>query len=503
MDPNAPMSWLDMPPSYDGPTQFAPAIPDTRNPYSFTATRDRAFQLEQMKQQEAQMRLQSILEEKRRQREADQAMPFLQALDPTADTYSEQRRKALLSLPPSALTNPHVQNLVRDQDYLHRASSRSTDDPRVAKVLAEDPGQFETYQDDLEKLTPKEAANRLWSRHNDNKLKVELASSGYDGDFNDLLGERGYIDPVKAALWKNKNGVRNQAMTDDDRKALLSLHRSSSRSTDDPRVAKVLAEDPGQFETYQDDLEKLTPKEAANRLWSRHNDNKLKVELASSGYDGDFNDLLGERGYIDPVKAALWKNKNGVRNQAMTEDDRDKLLKELGDVVMKRDDPNASDDFKKIADARVNTLRQRLGGLAPPLESGKTAPPPSPTGPISTEEAPKYWQESKKELAKHFMEAAGGDAQKFSQMLGNPEDARNALSTFPRAGKPAFTYPRGIFTNDDVHWGEVLEALRHDQGMVGGMGGNSMDATGSGTRVGQKLQRPPPDPALAEFERLK
>jgi len=398
MDPNAPMSWLDMPPSYDGPTQFAPAIPDTRNPYSFTATRDRAFQLEQMKQQEAQMRLQSILEEKRRQREADQAMSFLQALDPTADTYSEQRRKALLSLPPSALTNPHVQNLVRDQDYLHRASSRSTDDPRVAKVLAEDPGQFETYQDDLEKLTPKEAANRLWARHNDNKLKVELASSGYDGDFNDLLGERGYIDPVKAALWKNKNGVRNQAMT---------------------------------------------------------------------------------------------------------EDDRDKLLKELGDVVMKRDDPNASDDFKKIADARVNTLRQRLGGLAPPLESGKTAPPPSPTGPISTEEAPKYWQESKKELAKHFMEAAGGDAQKFSQMLGNPEDARNALSTFPRAGKPAFTYPRGIFTNDDVHWGEVLEALRHDQGMVGGMGGNSMDATGSGTRVGQKLQRPPPDPALAEFERLK
>jgi len=398
MDPNAPMSWLDMPPSYDGPTQFAPAIPDTRNPYSFTATRDRAFQLEQMKQQEAQMRLQSILEEKRRQREADQAMSFLQALDPTADTYSEQRRKALLSLPPSALTNPHVQNLVRDQDYLHRSSSRSTDDPRVAKVLAEDPGQFETYQDDLEKLTPKEAANRLWSRHNDNKLKVELASSGYDGDFNDLLGERGYIDPVKAALWKNKNGVRNQAMTDDD---------------------------------------------------------------------------------------------------------RDKLLKELGDVVMKRDDPNASDDFKKIADARVNTLRQRLGGLAPPLESGKTAPPPSPTGPISTEEAPKYWQESKKELAKHFMEAAGGDAQKFSQMLGNPEDARNALSTFPRAGKPAFTYPRGIFTNDDVHWGEVLEALRHDQGMVGGMGGNSMDATGSGTRVGQKLQRPPPDPALAEFERLK
>ena len=398
MDPNAPMSWLDMPPSYDGPTQFAPAIPDTRNPYSFTATRDRAFQLEQMKQQEAQMRLQSILEEKRRQREAEQAMPFLQALDPTADTYSEQRRKALLSLPPSALTNPHVQNLVRDQDYLHRASSRSTDDPRVAKVLAEDPGQFETYQDDLEKLTPKEAANRLWSRHNDNKLKVELASSGYDGDFNDLLGERGYIDPVKAALWKNKNGVRNQAIT---------------------------------------------------------------------------------------------------------EDDRDKLLKELGDVVMKRDDPNASDDFKKIADARVNTLRQRLGGLAPPLESGKTAPPPSPTGAISTEEAPKYWQESKKELAKHFMEAAGGDAQKFSQMLGNPEAARNALSTFPRAGKPAFTYPRGIFTNDDVHWGEVLEALRHDQGMVGGMGGNSMDATGSGTRVGQKLQRPPPDPALAEFERLK
>jgi len=398
MDPNAPMSWLDMPPSYDGPTQFAPAIPDTRNPYSFTATRDRAFQLEQMKQQEAQMRLQSILEEKRRQREADQAMSFLQALDPTADTYSEQRRKALLSLPPSALTNPHVQNLVRDQDYLHRASSRSTDDPRVAKVLAEDPGQFETYQDDLEKLTPKEAANRLWARHNDNKLKVELASSGYDGDFNDLLGERGYIDPVKAALWKNKNGVRNQAMT---------------------------------------------------------------------------------------------------------EDDRDKLLKELGDVVMKRDDPNASDDFKKIADARVNTLRQRLGGLAPPLESGKTAPPPSPTGPISTEEAPKYWQESKKELAKHFMEAAGGDAQKFSQMLGNPEAARNALSTFPRAGKPAFTYPRGTFTNDDVHWGEVLEALRHDQGMVGGMGGNSMDATGSGTRVGQKLQRPSPDPALAEFERLK
>lgn len=398
MDPNAPMSWLDMPPSYDGPTQFAPAIPDTRNPYSFTATRDRAFQLEQMKQQEAQLRLQSILEEKRRQREAEQAMPFLQALDPTEDTYSEQRRKALLSLPPSALTNPHVQNLVRDQDYLHRSSSRSTDDPRVAKVLAEDPGQFETYQDDLEKLTPKEAANRLWARHNDNKLKVELASSGYDGDFNDLLGERGYIDPVKAALWKNKNGVRNQAMTDDD---------------------------------------------------------------------------------------------------------RDKLLKELGEVVMKRDDPTASDDFKKIADARVNTLRQRLGGLAPPLESGKTAPPPSPTGPISTEEAPKYWQESKKELAKHFMEAAGGDAQKFSQMLGNPEAARNALSTFPKAGKPAFTYPRGIFTNDDVHWGEVLEALRHDQGMVGGMGGNAMDATGSGTRVGQKLQRPPPDPALAEFERLK
>lgn len=398
MDPNAPMSWLDMPPSYDGPTQFAPAIPDTRNPYSFTATRDRAFQLEQMKQQEAQLRLQSILEEKRRQREAEQAMPFLQALDPTEDTYSEQRRKALLSLPPSALTNPHVQNLVRDQDYLHRSSSRSTDDPRVAKVLAEDPGQFETYQDDLEKLTPKEAANRLWARHNDNKLKVELAGSGYDGDFNDLLGEQGYIDPVKAALWKNKNGVRNQAMTDDD---------------------------------------------------------------------------------------------------------RDKLLKELGEVVMKRDDPTASDDFKKIADARVNTLRQRLGGLAPPLESGKTAPPPSPTGPISTEEAPKYWQESKKELAKHFMEAAGGDAQKFSQMLGNPEAARNALSTFPKAGKPAFTYPRGIFTNDDVHWGEVLEALRHDQGMVGGMGGNAMDATGSGTRVGQKLQRPPPDPALAEFERLK
>ncbi len=398
MDPNAPMSWLDMPPSYDGPTQFAPAIPDTRNPYSFTATRDRAFQLEQMKQQEAQMRLQSILEEKRRQREADQAMPFLQALDPTADTYSEQRRKVLLSLPPSALTNPHVQNLVRDQDYLHRASSRSTDDPRVAKVLSEDPGQFETYQDDLEKLTPKEAANRLWARHNDNKLKVELASSGYDGDFKDLQDERGYIDPVKAALWKNKKGVRNQAMTDDD---------------------------------------------------------------------------------------------------------RDKLLKELGEVVMKRDDPTASDDFKKIADARVNTLRQRLGGLAPPLESGKTAPPPSPTGPISTEEAPKYWQESKKELAKHFMEAAGGDAQRFSQMLGNPEAARNALSTFPKAGKPAFTYPRGIFTNDDVHWGEVLEALRHDQGMVGGMGGNSMDATGSGTRVGQKLQRPPPDPALAEFERLK
>jgi hypothetical protein len=397
MDPNAPMSWLDMPPSYDGPTQFAPAIPDTRNPYSFTATRDRAFQLEQMKQQEAQLRLQSILEEKRRQREADQAMPFLQALDPTADTYSEQRRKALLSLPPSALTNPHVQNLVRDQDY---------------------------------------------------------------------------------------------------------LHRSASRSTDDPRVAKVLAEDPGQFETYQDDLEKLTPKEAANRLWARHNDNKLKVELASSGYDGDFNDLLGERGYIDPVKAALWKNKNGVRNQAMTEDDRDKLLKELGDVVMKRDDPNASDDFKKIADARVNTLRQRLGGLAPPLESGKTAPPPSPTGAISTEEAPKYWQESKKELAKHFMEAAGGDAQKFSQMLGNPEAARNALSTFPRAGKPAFTYPRGIFTNDDVHWGEVLEALRHDQGMVGGMGGNSMDATGSGTRVGQPVQAPLPE-GISGFKRIR
>lgn len=397
MDPNAPMSWLDMPPSYDGPTQFAPAIPDTRNPYSFTATRDRAFQLEQMKQQEAQLRLQSILEEKRRQREAEQAMPFLQALDPTADTYSEQRRKALLSLPPSALTNPHVQNLVRDQDYLHRSSSRSTDDPRVAKVLAEDPGQFETYQDDLEKLTPKEAANRLWARHNDNKLKVELAGSGYDGDFKDLLGERGYIDPVKAALWKNKNGVRNQAMTDDD---------------------------------------------------------------------------------------------------------RDKLLKELGEVVMKRDDPTASDDFKKIADARVNTLRQRLGGLAPPLESGKTAPPPSPTGPISTEEAPKYWQESKKELAKHFMETAGGDAQRFSQMLGNPEAARNALSTFPKAGKPAFTYPRGIFTNDDVHWGEVLEALRHDQGMVGGMGGNSLDATGSGTRVGQPVQAPLPE-GISGFKRIR
>ena len=496
-----------MPPSYEGPTQFAPAIPDTRNPYSFTATRDRAFQLEQMKQQEAQMRLQSILEEKRRQREADQAMPFLQALDPTADTYSEQRRKALLSLPPSALTNPHVQNLVRDQDYLHRSSSRSTDDPRVAKVLAEDPGQFETYQDDLEKLTPKEAANRLWARHNDNKLKVELASSGYDGDFNDLLGERGYIDPVKAALWKNKNGVRKQAMTVDD--------RSSSRSTDDPRVAKVLAEDPGQFETYQDDLEKLTPKEAANRLWARHNDNKLKVELASSGYDGDFNDLLGERGYIDPVKAALWKNKNGVRNQAMTDDDRDKLLKELGDTIIKRNEPTSPPEYKAVADARIAALQARLGDAriaalqarlgdaVPKLTAATPATTPSSTGPISTEEAPKYWQESKKELAKHFMEAAGGDAQKFSQMLGNPEAARNALSIFPKAGKPAFTYPRGIFTNDDVHWGEVLEALRHDQGMVGGMGGNSMDATGSGTRVGQKLQRPPPDPALAEFERLK
>ncbi len=388
-----------MPPSYDGPTQFAPAIPDTRNPYSFTATRDRAFQLEQMKQQEAQLRLQSILEEKRRQREADQAMPFLQALDPTADTYSEQRRKALLSLPPSALTNPHVQNLVRDQDYLHRSASRSTDDPRVAKVLAEDPGQFETYQDDLEKLTPKEAANRLWARHNDNKLKVELASSGYDGDFNDLLGERGYIDPVKAALWKNKNGVRNQAMTDDD---------------------------------------------------------------------------------------------------------RDKLLKELGDTIIKRNDPTSSPEYKAVADARIASLQARLGEAAPKMTGTPAAPvATSPAGPISTEEAPKYWQESKKELAKHFMEAAGGDAQKFSQMLGNPEAARNALSTFPRAGKPAFTYPRGIFTNDDVHWGEVLEALRHDQGMVGGMGGSPLDATGSGTRVGQKLQRPPPDPALAEFERLK
>ena len=398
MDPNAPMSWLDMPPSYDGPTQFAPAIPDTRNPYSFTATRDRAFQLEQMKQQEAQMRLQSILEEKRRQREADQAMPFLQALDPTADTYSEQRRKALLSLPPSALTNPHVQNLVRDQDYLHRASSRSTDDPRVAKVLAEDPGQFETYQDDLEKLTPKEAANRLWARHNDNKLKVELASSGYDGDFKNLQDERGYINPVKAALWKNKNGVRNQAMTDDD---------------------------------------------------------------------------------------------------------RDKLLKELGDTIIKRNDPTSPPEYKAVADARITALQARLGDAVPKLTAATPATTPSSTGPISTEEAPKYWQESKKELAKHFMEAAGGDAQKFSQMLGNPEAARNALSIFPKAGKPAFTYPRGIFTNDDVHWGEVLEALRHDQGMVGGMGGNSMDATGSGTRVGQKLQRPPPDPALAEFERLK
>jgi hypothetical protein len=329
MDPNAPMSWLDMPPSYDGPTQFAPAIPDTRNPYSFTATRDRAFQLEQMKQQEAQMRLQSILEEKRRQREADQAMPFLQALDPTADTYSEQRRKALLSLPPSALTNPHVQNLVRDQDY---------------------------------------------------------------------------------------------------------LHRSSSRSTDDPRVAKVLAEDPGQFETYQDDLEKLTPKEAANRLWARHNDNKLKVELASSGYDGDFNDLLGERGYIDPVKAALWKNKNGVRNQAMTEDDRDKLLKELGDTIIKRNDPTSPPEYKAVADARIASLQARLGEAAPKMTGTPAAPvTTSPTGPISTEEAPKYWQESKKELAKHFMEAAGGDAQKFSQMLGNPEAARNALSTLPQS----------------------------------------------------------------------
>lgn len=369
-----------MPPSYDGPTQFAPAIPDTRNPYSFTATRDRAFQLEQMKQQEAQMRLQSILEEKRRQREADQAMPFLQALDPTADTYSEQRRKALLSLPPSALTNPHVQNLVRDQDYLHRASSRSTDDPRVAKVLAEDPGQFETYQDDLEKLTPKEAANRLWARHNDNKLKVELASSGYDGDFNDLLGERGYIDPVKAALWKNKNGVRNQAMTDDD---------------------------------------------------------------------------------------------------------RDKLLKELGDTIIKRNDPTSPPEYKAVADARIAALQARLGDAVPKLTAATPATTPSSTGPISTEEAPKYWQESKKELAKHFMEAAGGDAQKFSQMLGNPEAARNALSIFPKAGKPAFTYPRGIFTNDDVHWGEVLEALRHDQGMVGGMGGNSMDAEGRGGRINQ------------------
>ncbi len=380
MDPNAPMSWLDMPPSYEGPTQFAPAIPDTRNPYSFTATRDRAFQLEQMKQQEAQMRLQSILEEKRRQREADQAMPFLQALDPTADTYSEQRRKALLSLPPSALTNPHVQNLVRDQDYLHRSASRSTDDPRVAKVLAEDPGQFETYQDDLEKLTPKEAANRLWARHNDNKLKVELASSGYDGDFNDLLGERGYIDPVKAALWKNKNGVRNQAMTDDD---------------------------------------------------------------------------------------------------------RDKLLKELGDTIIKRNDPTSPPEYKAVADARITALQARLGDAVPKLTAATPATTPPPTGPISTEEAPKYWQESKKELAKHFMEAAGGDAQKFSQMLGNPEAARNALSIFPKAGKPAFTYPRGIFTNDDVHWGEVLEALRHDQGLVGGMGGNAMDAEGRGGRINQ------------------
>lgn len=398
MDLNAPMSWLDMPPSYEGPTQFAPAIPDTRNPYSFTATRDRAFQLEQMKQQEAQMRLQSILDEKRRQREAEQAMPFLQALDPSADTYSEQRRKALLSLPPSALTNPHVQNLVRDQDYLHRASSRSTDDPRVAKVLAEDPGQFETYQE-------------------------ELAT--------------------------------------------------------------------------------LSPKEAANRLWARHNDNKLKVELASSGYDSDFKDLQNEKGYIDPVKAALWKNKNGVRNQAMTEDDRDKLLKELGETIIKRNDPTSPPEYKAVADARIASLQARLGEAAPKMTGAPAAPvATSPTGSISTEEAPKYWQESKKELAKHFMVAAGGDAQKFSQMLGSPEAARNALSTFPRAGKPAFTYPRGIFTNDDVHWGEVLEALRHDQGMVGGMGGSPLDATGSGTRVGQPVQAPLPE-SITGFKRIR
>lgn len=383
-----------MPPSYDGPTNFAPAIPDTRNPYSFTATRDRAFQLEQMKQQEAQMRLQSILDERRRQREAEQAMPFLQALDPTADTYSDQRRKALMALPASALSNPHVQSLVRDQDYLHRASNRSTDDPRVAKVLAEDPGQFETYQDDLEKLTPKEAANRLWARHNDNKLKVDLAGSGYEGDFKDLQDEKGYINPVKAALWKNKNGVKRQAMTDDD---------------------------------------------------------------------------------------------------------RDKLLKELGETIIKRNDPTAPPEYKPVADARIAALQARLGDLAPKTQPTQIAT--STTGPISTEEAPKYWQESKKELAKHFMEAAGGDAQKFSQMLGNPEAARNALATFPKAGKPAFTYPRGIFTNDDVHWGEVLEALRHDQGMVGGMGGNWLDAANQGVRVGQPLKGTPP--VGARFERIR
>lgn len=391
------MSWLDMPPTYDGPTQFAPAIPDTRNPYSYTATRDRALQLEQMKQQEAQMRLQSILEEKRRMREAEQAMPFLQALDPSADSYAEQRRKALLSMSPSALASPQIQSLVREQDALHRASGRNTDDPRVAKVLAEDPGQFELYQDEVSQLGPKEASNRLWARHNDNKLKVDLASSGYDGDFKDLQGERGYIDPVKAALWKNKNGVRNQALT---------------------------------------------------------------------------------------------------------EEGRDKLLKELGETVMKRDDPTASDDFKEIANARINTIRARLGDLAPKTTTPSATSAPAATGPVSKEEAPKYWQESKKELAKHFMEAAGGDAQKFSQMLGNPEAARTTLSTFPKLGKPAFTYPRGMFTNDDVQWGEVLEALRHDKGLVQSMNGSWLDASGNGTRVGQPVQVTLPE-GITGFKRIK
>jgi len=196
------------------------------------------------------------------------------------------------------------------------------------------------------------------------------------------------------------------------------------------------------------------------------------------------------------------KNKNGVRNQAMTDDDRDKLLKELGDTIIKRNDPTSPPEYKAVADARIAALQARLGDSVPKLTAATPATTPPSTGPISTEEAPKYWQESKKELARHFMEAAGGDAQKFSQMLGNPEAARNALSTFPKAGKPAFTYPRGIFTNDDVHWGEVLEALRHDQGMVGGMGGNAMDATGSGTRVGQPVQAPLPE-GISGFKRIR